>query len=361
MNRNYLNFSQKIEIPDQRLTQTMYNGPGSTRGVRSPHQDRTGRSFSARTCPPNFLMSSTMKTQPLKDQFAELTDLIHHFANDCHISETNPELINQFTRVDRQYNYFIQQSTSIFNSINTSGSPRVTLKTTAINKVAQDLIKEWQDFIGKMNEAEEMGVAPIYKLLGDKLLQISKTLSFLSSVFDHPQNNVSIGNVKKSKFHVEQIRKEARRLVKMSAAYQGVEFDEETFENRLTAFDSSISSLFSDALPRNLMLGNGLLTMKRDLKFESVQIVQIYQGILDFDQIVDNIRDSIVATNGEFDSVFHMLGLQYKMTLVFNDDVNTNETKNTTPVEKSNIKCMNRIRDKLSEIENAITQTPLTK
>ena len=113
-------------------------------------------------------LSSTMRLAPSKEAWDDLSSKLHNYSRTCFLDETTPDLLNDFTRVERVYQNFSRQTKTIFNNTRPSKSNIGIRPTSAVEKTCLELIDVWIQFCHTFKECKSDGLGPVYKLMGDR-------------------------------------------------------------------------------------------------------------------------------------------------------------------------------------------------
>lgn len=286
--------------------------------------------------------------QPTLDCWADLSESVHDFSRRCFIDETEPEFLNQFARVDHQFNDFSRHARTIFNNLRPSKDLTIH-PSAALLKVGNLMIKEWKLFITLFCSITSGGVQNQFNLMSSRYSLLSKNLYELGLHFAEPQPTLAIGAVHKVKAYIDYIRKTAEHQSKVSLTYNSEDFDTESFSHKLVDLNNWVYNLFQNVLPPSAMGINGLLSTKRNLLLACNELRNLFDGIVNFNSIGNDTKNHIESMILEFDKIFATLNLPMRIS-----DQNVNEeVKNDENIQK-----VDKIHSQLVEMEQMVTPQP---
>lgn len=293
-------------------------------------------------------LTSTARMQPTLDCWSDLSESVHDFSRRCFIDETDPEFLNQFARVDHQFNDFSRHARTIFNNLRPSKDLTIH-PSAALIKVGNLMIKEWKQFITLFISIASGGVQNQFNLMSSRYSLLSKSLYELGLHFAEPQPTLAIGAVHKVKAYIDYIRKTAEHQSKVSLTYNSEDFDADSFSQKLVDLNSWVYNLFQNVLPPSAMGINGLLSTKRNLLLACNELQNLFDGIVNFNAIGNDTKNHIELMNQEFDKIFTTLNLPMRVSNQdFKEDVKNNE----------NIEKVDKIHTHLIEMEQLVTPQP---
>lgn len=337
---DFMNFTHPIR-PRQSATMSRREDKlASTQ--RSPNI----KSLSARSN--RTYMTSTARMQPTLDCWSDLSESVHDFSRRCFLDETDPEFLNQFARVDHQFNDFSRHARTLFNNLRPSKDPSIH-PSAALFKVGNQMIKEWKLFITLFCSIASGGVQNQFNLMSSRYALLSQNLYALGLHFAEPKPTLAISAVHKVKAYIDYIRKTAEHQSKAALIFNSEDFNAEAFSQRLVDLNSWVYNLFQNILPPSAMGINGLLSTKRKMLLACNELQNIFDGIVNFNAIGSDTRNHIESMNHEFDKMFASLNLPMRMSKQNMDE----EVKNDQNIQK-----VDKIHTQLVEMEQMVAPQP---
>ena len=283
-----MNLSQPIHIP--RLD------PSSPRSPRASMHMQAARA-SARE-----YLSSTTRLGPTKEAWESLSTELHNFSRVCFLDEAMPDVLHEFTRLERCYEDFRRQAQTIFNNSRPSKS-------------------------------------------------------FVEKSYDDPQPLLGIGMVRKAQAVMNDLRFKAKQLCSMVKFYNAETFDPEMFSKYLEALDEGVKYLFANLIPRNSPRIGSVVGARRELIVACDELVKMFDGTNHYDEHMEKVWSAMEVMNEAFDNLFAMLNLKER-TRMFVGGLGAEEEK-PEPVKQDDdtILSVERIRDHMCDMEMVLSDT----
>lgn len=319
--QDFMNFTHPLPIRQSPTTSRRTQRISSSRRTQSP------KAMTARS---TTYMTSTARMQPYLDGWDSLSKSIHNFSNKCFINETNTEFLTQFARAEHQFNDFNRHAKTIFNNLRPS-KELVIRPSSAILKVANLIVKEYQQFIVLFCSIASGGVQNQFELMNKKYSQLSQHAYQIGLRFSEPDPLFAISAVKKVKAYIDFIKKTADQQSRSCLLYNSDRFNEELFTQRLNELYNSVINLFETVMPKSSLGINGFHSTKRDVLLLNEQIKNLFDGILNFNSIAGESKIPIEMMNKQFDKMFEVLNIPIRLTNA--DDINQETKENLQKVD----------------------------
>ena len=338
-----MNLSQPIHIP--RLD------PSSPRSPRASMHMQAARA-SARE-----YLSSTTRLGPTKEAWESLSTELHNFSRVCFLDEAMPDVLHEFTRLERCYEDFRRQAQTIFNNSRPSKSFVGIRPTAAIEKKCYEMMGLWTIYWRVFVKARRVGVSQIFLLMSEKFTFIEQMLHSFEKSYDDPQPLLGIGMVRKAQAVMNDLRFKAKQLCSMVKFYNAETFDPEMFSKYLEALDEGVKYLFANLIPRNSPRIGSVVGARRELIVACDELVKMFDGTNHYDEHMEKVWSAMEVMNEAFDNLFAMLNLKER-TRMFVGGLGAEEEK-PEPVKQDDdtILSVERIRDHMCDMEMVLSDT----
>ena len=261
-------------------------------------------------------MSSTARLAPAKASWEELSQAIHDFSRVCFLDETTPDLLNDFTRLERCYQNFQRQARTIFNNTRPSRSNVSIRPTSAIDKTCVEMIKLFNAFMATFQQCHVDGLGPLYRLMGDRFIFLAQMLQAFSVIYSEPQPLVAIGAVRKVQAVIDDLRVKSEQLAATVHLYDEASFDTEMFTEYLNWLNEGVRYLFSNVIPKNSVNIGSIVGNKRELFIACDELLRMFDGVQQFYSIWGSVNVLIAGVTETFNALFSMLNLPRRLEFV---------------------------------------------
>ena len=348
-----MHFSQPIREPER---------PSSSRRCKTMRHTMVSSPQSST----REYLSSTARLAPSKSSWEELSQALHNFSRVCFLDETTPDLLNDFTRLERLYQNFQRQARTIFNNTRPSRSNVAIRPTSAIDKTCIDMLKLFNSFYYTFRQCRVDGLGPLYRLMGDHFVFLAQMLQSFSMAYSDPQPLVAIGAVRKVQAVIEDLRVKSEQLASTVHLYDEATFDTEMFTMYLNWLNDGVRYLFSNVIPKNSVNIGSIVSNKRDLFVACDELLRMFDGVQQFDGAWNSVHATISGVKETFNDLFAMLNLPHKLELTYDgeeeEDAAEHPSEMHTEVQittraspkKEPSETVERIRFHICEIEAAL-------
>ena len=340
-----MNLSQPIHVP--KLEQN------------SPRSPRRNMHLTAARASCREYLSSTMRLGPTRDAWQSLSEALHNFSRECFLDEALPDLLHEFTRVEKSYEDFQRQAQTIFNNSRPSKSVVGIRPTAAIEKKCLEMMGLWAIFYKTFVKARRVGVTHIFQFMSEKFTFISSMMASFEKAYDEPQPLIGIGMVRKAQAVMADIRFKSNQLCSMVKFYNPETFDPEMFGKYLDALSEGVKYLFAQLIPRNSAKIGSVVATKRDLIVACDDLVKMFEGTNHFDEQVEVVWSAMDVMNEAFDNLFAMLNLKER-TRTYVGGIGMDDEPEKRPKKQTvneSMLSVERIQDHMCDIENVLSDT----
>ena len=305
--------------------------------------------------------------RPSRRNYQILSTIFQEYSSNCYIDFIYPDLIFQFNKMDKAFDFFMQFALNESNwSHSATGGNKVTKSHILMSK-GSEFIKEWDKFMDMVSESFNDGTAPHHNLINAKSNLICHYLDTISSIFTRGTyaSDVVLRAIQKIKNSIIALHKKAISLFEegnnkdKNNHIKASNINEEFFTRKMKQINNSISNLFSKTIPKSTLTIGELYRAKTALNQTCGDFLQIIIATFNYMKVSGSLFNQIYITQECLLEMFKAIGVPFGESNQIknennendnNDETNANETfvSNSleTPSHDSNIEQSNDIDEK---------------